>query len=75
MRRHTLFFGTIVYFRTANVTGTVRLGDGVEMVMPRDNAELTIKPNKAIVREERSRFAIREGNPTVGADIVTQIME
>jgi elongation factor Tu len=45
------------------------------MVMPRDNAELTIKPNKAIVREERSRLAIREGNPTVGADIVTQIME
>ncbi|MBR0830050.1 elongation factor Tu [Bradyrhizobium manausense] len=76
--RHTPFFGNYrpqFYFRTADVTGTVRLGDGVEMVMPGDSAELTIELNKAIALEERSRFAIREGNRTVGAGIVTAIME
>jgi elongation factor Tu len=76
--RHTPFVGNYrpqFYFRTADVTGTVRLGDGVEMVMPGDSAELTIELNKAIALEERSRFAIREGNRTVGAGIVTRIME
>ena len=76
--RHTPFFGNYrpqFYFRTAYVTGTVQLGNGVEMVMPGDNAELTIELNKAIALDERSRFAIREGNRTVGAGIVTQIME
>ena len=76
--RHTPFFRNYrpqFYFRTADVTGTVQLGNGVEMVMPGDNAELTIELNKAIALEERSRFAIREGNRTVGAGIVTQIME
>ena len=76
--RHTPFFLNYrpqFYFRTADVTGTVQLGNGVEMVMPGDNAELTIELNKAIALEERSRFAIREGNRTVGAGIVTQIME
>ncbi len=76
--RHTPFFGNYrpqFYFRTADVTGTVSLGDGVEMVMPGDNAELAIELNKAIALEERSRFAIREGNRTVGAGIVTQIIE
>jgi elongation factor Tu len=76
--RHTPFFGNYrpqFYFRTADVTGTVQLGDGVEMVMPGDNAELTIELNKAIALEERSRFAIREGNRTVGAGIVTRIMQ
>jgi elongation factor Tu len=75
--RHTPFFGNYrpqFYFRTADVTGTVQLGDGVEMVMPGDNAELTIELNKAIALEERSRFAIREGNRTVGAGIVTRIV-
>jgi elongation factor Tu len=75
--RHTPFFLNYrpqFYFRTADVTGTVQLGNGVEMVMPGDNAELTIELNKAIALEERSRFAIREGNRTVGAGIVTQIM-
>jgi elongation factor Tu len=75
--RHTPFFGNYrpqFYFRTADVTGTVQLGDGVEMVMPGDNAELTIELNKAIALEERSRFAIREGNRTIGAGIVTQIV-
>jgi elongation factor Tu len=75
--RHTPFFGNYrpqFYFRTADVTGTVQLGDGVEMVMPGDSAELTIELNKAIALEEQSRFAIREGNRTVGAGIVTQIL-
>jgi elongation factor Tu len=75
--RHTPFFGNYrpqFYFRTADVTGTVQLGDGVEMVMPGDSAELTIELNKAIALEQQSRFAIREGNRTVGAGIVTQIL-
>jgi elongation factor Tu len=80
--RHTPFFRNYrpqFYFRTADVTGTVQIGNGVgngvEMVMPGDNAELTVELNKAIALEERSRFAIREGNRTVGAGIVTQIVE
>ena len=75
--RHTPFFGNYrpqFYFRTADVTGTVQLGDGVEMVMPGDSAELTIELNNAIALEAQSRFAIREGNRTVGAGIVTQIL-
>ena len=75
--RHTPFFGNYrpqFYFRTADVTGTVQRGDGVEMVMPGDSAELTIELNKAIALEQQSRFAIREGNRTVGAGIVTQIL-
>jgi elongation factor Tu len=76
--RHTPFFGNYrpqFYFRTADVTGTVQLGDGAEMVMPGDNAELTIELNKPVALEERSRFAIREGNRTVGAGVVTRIVE
>ena len=76
--RHTPFFKNYrpqFYFRTADVTGTVQLDDGVEMVMPGDSAELTIELNKAIALEERSRFAIREGNRTVGAGVVTAIVE
>ena len=76
--RHTPFFRSYrpqLYFRTADVTGTVGLDDGVEMVMPGDNAELTIALDKAIALEERSRFAIREGNRTVGAGVVTRIVE
>ncbi len=76
--RHTPFFGNYrpqFYFRTADVTGTVQLAAGAEMVMPGDNAELTIELNKAIALEARSRFAIREGNRTVGAGIVTEIVE
>ena len=76
--RHTPFFKNYrpqFYFRTADVTGTVQFDDGVEMVMPGDSAELTIELNKAIALEERSRFAIREGNRTVGAGIVTAIVE
>ena len=76
--RHTPFFRNYrpqFYFRTADVTGTVQFGNGVEMVMPGDNAELTIELNKAIALDEQSRYAIREGSRTVGAGVVTQIVE
>ena len=76
--RHTPFFRNYCpqfYFRTANVTGSVRFADGVEMVMPGDSAELTIELNKPLALDERSRFAIREGNRTVGAGVVTEIVE
>lgn len=76
--RHTPFFANYrpqFYFRTADVTGTVQLADGAEMVMPGDSAEFTIELNKPIALEERSRFAIREGNRTVGAGVVTAIVE
>jgi elongation factor Tu len=76
--RHTPFFRNYrpqFYFRTADVTGTVQFGDDVQMVMPGDSAELTVELNKAIALEQRSRFAIREGNRTVGAGVVTEIVE
>jgi elongation factor Tu len=57
------------------VTGTVALGDGMEMVMPGDNAEVKIVLDKPIAKQEKSRVAIREGSKTVGAGIVTRIME
>jgi elongation factor Tu len=76
--RHTPFLANYrpqFYFRTADVTGTVHLDAGIEMIVPGDSAELTIELNKAIALEARSRFAIREGNRTVGAGIVTAIVE
>jgi len=76
--RHTPFFSNYrpqFYFRTTDVTGTVELKEGAEMVLPGDNAELTVELHKPIAIEEKSRFAIREGNRTVGAGIVTRIME
>jgi elongation factor Tu len=76
--RHTPFFGNYrpqFYFRTTDVTGTVGLKDGLEMVMPGDSAELTVELDQRIAMEERSRFAVREGNKTVGAGIVTRIVE
>ena len=76
--RHTPFFGNYrpqFYFRTTDVTGTVGLKEGAEMVLPGDNAELTVELHKSIAIEEKSRFAIREGNKTVGAGIVTRIVE
>jgi elongation factor Tu len=75
--RHTPFFHNYrpqFHFRTTDVTGTVELKDGIEMVMPGDNAEFAVELQKAIALEERSRFAIREGNKTVGAGIVTRIV-
>jgi elongation factor Tu len=76
--RHTPFFGKYrpqFYFRTADVTGTVALADGIEMVMPGDNARFTVELQKPVALEEGSRFAVREGKRTVGAGIVTQIVE
>ncbi len=74
--RHTPFFGGYrpqFYFRTTDVTGTVTLQEGVEMVMPGDNTEMEIELISPIAMEEGLRFAIREGGRTVGAGRVTQI--
>jgi len=63
------------YFRTTDVTGTVHLPEGVEMVMPGDNVNLVVELMKPIAMEEGLRFAIREGGHTVGAGVVTKILE
>jgi len=76
--RHSSFFTGYrpqFYFRTTDVTGIVDLPDGVEMVMPGDNVELTISLIKPIAMEEGLRFAIREGGRTVGAGVVTEVIE
>ena len=74
--RHTPFFAGYrpqFYFRTTDVTGSVKLPQGVEMVMPGDNVELEIELIIPIAMEKESRFAIREGGRTVGAGVVTEI--
>jgi len=76
--RHTPFFGNYrpqFYFRTTDVTGVVTLKEGTEMVMPGDNAELNVELIVPIAMEEKLRFAIREGGRTVGAGIVSKIIE
>ncbi|MCS7228391.1 MAG: elongation factor Tu, partial [Endomicrobia bacterium] len=76
--RHTPFFNGYrpqFYFRTTDVTGVIRLPEGVEMVMPGDNVNLTVELIAPIAMEEGLRFAIREGGRTVGAGVVTQILE
>jgi elongation factor Tu len=76
--RHTPFFGNNkpqFYFRTTDVTGTIQLGEGIEMIMPGDNTEMTVLLEKPIAMEEGLRFAIREGGRTVGAGRVTQIVK
>ncbi|MER3455538.1 MAG: elongation factor Tu [candidate division GAL15 bacterium] len=76
--RHTPFFSGYrpqFYFRTTDVTGTVRLPEGVEMVMPGDNINLEVELISPIALEEGLRFAIREGGRTVGAGVVTKILE
>jgi elongation factor Tu len=75
--RHTPFFKGYrpqFYFRTTDVTGTVQLPEGVEMVMPGDNTRMTIELITPIAMEEGLRFAIREGGRTVGAGVVTKIL-
>ena len=75
--RHTPFFNGYrpqFYFRTTDVTGDIQLPEGVEMVMPGDNAKFTIELITPIAMEEGSRFAIREGGRTVGAGVVTKIL-
>jgi elongation factor Tu len=74
--RHTPFFKGYrpqFYFRTTDVTGSVELPAGVEMVMPGDNTKMTIELITPIAMEEQLRFAIREGGRTVGAGVVTKI--
>ncbi len=76
--RHTPFFNGYrpqFYFRTTDVTGTAQLPDGVEMVMPGDNVEMTVELIAPIAMEEGLRFAIREGGRTVGAGRVTKILK
>src|ERR1700741_959345 len=76
--RHTPFFTNYrpqFYFRTTDVTGVVSLPEGTEMVMPGDNIAVTIELITPIAMEEKLRFAIREGGRTVGAGVVTSIIE
>jgi len=76
--RHTPFFSNYrpqFYFRTTDVTGTVKLPDGTEMVMPGDNITMEIELITPIAMDEGLRFAIREGGRTVGAGVVASIIE
>ena len=76
--RHTPFFINYrpqFYFRTTDVTGIINLPEGVEMVMPGDNITMTVELITPVAMEETLRFAIREGGRTVGAGVVTKIVE
>ncbi len=76
--RHTPFFNGYrpqFYFRTTDVTGVVKLPEGVEMVMPGDNVNVSVELIAPIAMEKELRFAIREGGRTVGAGVVTEILE
>ncbi|UCG52274.1 MAG: elongation factor Tu, partial [Candidatus Latescibacterota bacterium] len=76
--RHTPFFNGYrpqFYFRTTDVTGVATLPEGTEMVMPGDNVELRVELITPIAMEKELRFAIREGGRTVGAGVVTDIVE
>ena len=76
--RHTPFFNNYrpqFYFRTTDVTGSIELPEGKEMVMPGDNVSITVKLIAPIAMEEGLRFAIREGGRTVGAGVVAKIIE
>jgi elongation factor Tu len=76
--RHTPFFKGYrpqFYFRTTDVTGTIQLPEGVEMVMPGDNIKMTVELIAPIAMEEGLRFAIREGGRTVGAGVVSKILK
>ncbi|MCF7908790.1 MAG: elongation factor Tu [Candidatus Omnitrophica bacterium] len=76
--RHTPFFAGYrpqFYFRTTDVTGTCKLPQGVEMVMPGDNVELEVTLIQPVAAEKELRFAIREGGRTVGAGVITEIVE
>ena len=75
--RHTPFFTNYrpqFYFRTTDVTGTVTLSQGVEMVMPGDNVSVEIKVIAPVAMERGQRFAIREGGRTIGAGRVTEVL-
>ena len=76
--RHTPFFNGYrpqFYFRTTDVTGVAELPAGIEMVMPGDNVAMTVNLITPIAMDEGLRFAIREGGRTVGAGVVSSIIE
>jgi elongation factor Tu len=76
--RHTPFFSGYrpqFFFRTTDVTGSATLKGGAEMCMPGDNVELTVELQKPVAMEENLRFAIREGGKTIGAGVVTKIIQ
>ncbi|RPF49983.1 elongation factor Tu [Aquisalibacillus elongatus] len=76
--RHTPFFTNYrpqFYFRTTDVTGVIQLPDGVEMVMPGDNVEMDVQLITTVAIEEGTKFSIREGGRTVGAGVVSEIIE
>ena len=76
--RHTPFFNGYrpqFYFRTTDVTGIIELPEGMEMVMPGDNIKVTIDLITPIAMEKELRFAIREGGRTVGAGVVSKVIE
>jgi len=75
--RHTPFFNGYrpqFYVRTTDVTGSIKLPDGVEMVMPGDNIEMTVELHQPVAMEEGVRFAIREGGRTVGSGVCTKVI-
>ena len=75
--RHTPFFGGYkpqFFFRTTNVTGEVLLPDGIEMVLPGDNAAVTVSLDKPVAVEIGSHFAMREGGKTVGSGVITEVV-
>ena len=76
--RHTPFFNGYkpqFFIRTTDVTGEIQLPDGVEMVMPGDNVEMKIKLITPVALDEQLRFAVREGGRTVGAGVITKVIE
>jgi len=76
--RHTPFFSGYrpqFYIRTTDVTGEIKLAEGVEMVMPGDNAKMTVKLIVPVAMDDGLRFAIREGGHTVGAGVITKILK
>ncbi|NLX74874.1 MAG: elongation factor Tu, partial [Synergistaceae bacterium] len=76
--RHTPFFTGYkpqFFFRTTDVTGEIKLAEGVEMVMPGDNSTFEVKLIVPVAMREGLRFAVREGGRTVGAGVVTEIVE
>ena len=76
--RHTPFFTNYrpqFYFRTTDVTGTCALPEGTKMVMPGDSVKMTVELITPVALEEQGRFAIREGGKTVGAGVITKIIE
>lgn len=76
--RHTPFFGGFklqFFFRSTNVTGEMQLPDGIEMVMPGDNASVVVSLDKPVALDIGSHFAIREGGKTVGSGVITEVVE